>query len=455
MLSAPRGAGKTMLLGRIAAAAVTPDSPLFHAGDEVILCAASIEQARLLAKAADEVLPYAHLRWTGLSGGAHRVAGVHAASGTGIRVISSSGKRAMGLGARNRLLLFDEPASTEERAGSLQIQALEGSLGKLPGARLLIIGTRSPAPADNWWPKMVAAGSRPGRYVQLMAAADDDPWDAYATLRKANPVVGVSAHLRARLLRERDEARTDEAKRHAYELWRLNRHGAAADDMLLTVADWQRVVRRPVADRIGQPAVGVDLGATRSWSCAVAVWMSGRVEAWGVCGGIPDLAQREKRDGMAPGTYQRLEDAGRLHVIPGRETGSVEYLVDVLRSEGLRPGVVLGDFFQAGRLRDACRNWARVVARRTLWKESSEDVAAVRELARDHGLSVEETSRGLLMLALSQASVRYDDSGNARVTKRRGDASRDDAAIALCLASGAVMRRKRRPERRGLRTAIV
>ena len=453
--SAPRSAGKTWLLGKLAALAMTPGSPLFQAGDEAIVAAASVEQARLLAKAADDVLPPGHLRWTGLTGGSFRVSGVHVDSGSGIRVISSSGKRAMGLGAKNRLILFDEPASTDEKAGALQIQALEFSLGKLPGARLLIIGTRSPAPDGNWWPEMIRHGSRPGRFVQLLAGGDDDQWDDYNTIARANPVVRVSASLRARVLRERDEAKADENKRHAFKLWRLNHHGQAADDMLLSVVEWQRVIRRPVADRTGLPVVAVDLGATRSWSAAVAIWPSCRTEAWAVVGGVPGLEERERLDGVPAGTYQRLEEDGRLHVVEGRETSSVEYLIDLLRTEGLRPSVVLGDFFQAGRLRDACRDWSPVVTRRTRYSEGAEDIASLRELVRDHGLSVEGSSRRLLALSLAQAAVVYDSSGSARIVKRRNEASRDDVAVACSMSSGAIMRLKRRPKPRPLRSAIV
>ena len=49
--------------------AVSPGSPLFVAGDEVIAVAGSIEQGKLLARAADDALPPGHLRWTGLLGG--------------------------------------------------------------------------------------------------------------------------------------------------------------------------------------------------------------------------------------------------------------------------------------------------------------------------------------------------------------------------------------------------
>ncbi len=160
-------------------------------------------------------------------------------------------------------------------------------MGKLPGSRLLVIGTLSPSDPENWWPRMIRNGSRPGRYVRLMQAPDGAPWDSYATISKANPVVRVSASLRKRVLLERDEARTDEQKRHEFKLWRLNRHGSPTADMLLSAADWRRVEARPVAERSGGCALGVDVGSGQSWSAGVVMWSTGLVEAWPSRGASP------------------------------------------------------------------------------------------------------------------------------------------------------------------------
>ena len=163
---------------------MSPGSPIYHEGDEVIAVSASIEMGKLLARAANEVLPDGYLRWTGLAGGGHRVVGV-APDGCSIRVISGSGKRAMGLGARNRLILGDEPGSWERRSGALLYEALRGALGKVAGSKLLLIGTKSPAHPGDWWPLLLDAGSGPGSHVTILDGPEDAAWDDYGTISRA------------------------------------------------------------------------------------------------------------------------------------------------------------------------------------------------------------------------------------------------------------------------------
>ena len=38
--------------------------------------------------------------------------------------------------------------------------ALRGSLGKRPGQRLFLIGTRAPAEEASWWPSLLDGGLR-------------------------------------------------------------------------------------------------------------------------------------------------------------------------------------------------------------------------------------------------------------------------------------------------------
>ena len=55
-LSLPRGNGKSWLAGHLVARVLTTGDKLFRSGTESVLCAASIEQARIVFRFAREVL---------------------------------------------------------------------------------------------------------------------------------------------------------------------------------------------------------------------------------------------------------------------------------------------------------------------------------------------------------------------------------------------------------------
>ena len=95
-LSIPRGNGKSWLAAEILRRCLSPGDPLHVPGAEYLLCAASVEQARIVfrfVRAELEPLSSSYRWLDSLSRDrGHRPAGQHAA-----RVMSSSGKRAMGI----------------------------------------------------------------------------------------------------------------------------------------------------------------------------------------------------------------------------------------------------------------------------------------------------------------------------------------------------------------------
>ena len=444
-LSAPRGSGKTMLLGRLAALAVTPASPIHHVGHEVIAVSGSVEMGKLLARSANEVLPDGYLRWTGLAGGGHRVVGV-APDGSSIRVISGSGKRAMGLGARNPLILGDEPGSWERRSGALLYEALRGALGKVAGGRLLLIGTRSPATPGDWWPLLLDAGSGPGSHVSILDGPENAAWDDYQVIARANPVIRVSESQRRVVLRERDEARQQTWRQPAFEAWRLNRLRQPEREMLLQLSDWKNVTERPCPPREGRPVVGFDLGASRSWTGCSAIWENGRVEAFAVVAGLPSLADRERQDGAPRGSYQTLAAAGSLIVDEGLRVTTAATAVAEIGRRGWGPSTIVCDLFRLPDVRDATK--LRVRPRRLRWNEASEDIGALRRLALDGNLAVHPEAVHVLSVSMASAGVERDTSANMRLSRdSSGHRRRDDLAVALTLAAGEHQRRARRPKR--------
>lgn len=438
-LSCPRGSAKTWLMGRLAAQALTPGSPTFNPGVEVLGASASLEQSRVMLAFCREALAEREDAYRWLDSG-QRLAVTHKASGTKFRILSSSGKRAMGL-ANFSTIYADEPGAWEARGGALMWDALRQSLGKRPGQRVLAIGTRAPAEPDSWWPALLDGGSGPGVHVEAMTAPDGAPWDAWSTIRACNPMVAHNASLRRTILRERDEARRNPTLRPAFEAHRLNRQVDATREVLLTVADWERVEARPVPEREGQPVVGIDLGAERSWSGAFALWPNGRGEAYATCPGIPDLAERERQDARPLGLYARLAELGVLLVDEGKRMARVSLLVEHLVKNGIRPAFMVADRFLKGELQDAVAGRWPVTFRRTRWSESTEDIAAFRRLSFDGPppLSIAEQCRLLLQIALSESVVRSED-GNARLEKPRHGRSRDDVAVAGVLAAGRLVR---------------
>ncbi len=141
-LSIPRGNGKSFLAGFMLARALK-----YRSGHEFCLCAASIEQARHVMRFTRATL--GEDGWRYLDAG-NRMAIHDKHSTTKLRVLSSSGRTAMGL-VGTPLVVADEPGSWEVAGGTLMADALQTAQGK-PNShmRLIFIGTQAPA-RDGWW----------------------------------------------------------------------------------------------------------------------------------------------------------------------------------------------------------------------------------------------------------------------------------------------------------------
>ena len=144
---------------------------------------------------------------------------------------------------------------------------------------------------------------------------------------RVNPLLRINRNLRAEVRGERDAARLDSQKQPRFEAYRLNRHVAGEDCMLLTVREWQATLQRPVPPRVGPAVLGFDLGASRSWSAAWLAWRNGRQECVACIPGVPSVADQERRDGLKRGELERLIHTGVMVVDEGRQTARVETLI--------------------------------------------------------------------------------------------------------------------------------
>ena len=436
-LSVPRGNGKSWLAAELVTRALKPDDALFRPATESVLCAASIEQARIVFRFARANLePLGGYRFLD---SAMRAGITHLATNTRLRVVGSNGRTAMGL-VHCPVAICDEPGAWEVNGGTLLHDAIQTAQGK-PGSplRAVYIGTLAPA-KSGWWHDLIAGGSHGSTYVQALQG-DPKKWAQWAEIRRVNPLTAVDQKFRAKLLEERDAALSDTRLKARFLSYRLNVPTADESEVLLTVDDWERMIAREVPQRVGRPIVGIDLGGGRAWSAAVAVWQSGRVETLAVAPGIPSLEEQEKRDRVPAGLYRKLAESGALKIATGLRVQPPAHLVQAIRETWGPPGSIICDRFRLPELRDAAGPGVVIVPRVTRWSEASFDIRALRKCAADGPFAVAENSRPLVGASLAAALVKNDDQGSVRLIKRGShNTARDDVAAALVLASGSFKR---------------
>ena len=444
-LSLPRGNGKSRLAAHLVERILDPADPLFRPGTESVLCAASIEQARIVFRfARAELEPSGEYRFID---SATRAAILHKSTNTRLRVLGSNGKTAFGL-VGCPWVIADEPGSWEVTGGQLLYDAIETSKGKAGSPlRSLYIGTIAPS-MGGWWADLATSKSGKGRVVMTMQGSRET-WDQWRTVARCNPLTKIAPEFRKQLREELKAAIADSRLKARFLSYRLNLPSADEATMLLTVDDFEQMAGREVAARRGRPIVAIDLGGGRAWSAATAIWQSGRIEAMAVAPGIPCIEEQENRDQVPPGTYSRLLQTGRLRMAHGLRVQPPAALVAAITEAWGEPELIVCDRFRLGELKD-CVNGTQVVPRVSRWSEAGDDIRALRRLVKDGPLSVEEASRPLLAASLSVAMVKNDDGGNTRLVKKASNnTARDDVAAALVLGAGVFQRSRSQPKRAG------
>ena len=445
-LSVPRGNGKSWLCGGLVARSVTPGDALFEPGVENILVSSSTAQARIVLEFARQALGSAEgYRW-------RNDGVVHLESRARVRIVSSDARRALGLGANVRIIIADEPGAWSPIQGRRLWDAMLTSLGKRR-TQIIIVGTLAPAPTQgiaSWWPQLVAEGSGDGRHVSLLAA-DPAKWRDFDEVLRCNPVASINPFLRDTLEREHRAALKSESAARTFRQYRCNIPGEPVESQpLITSAEWERVVSRPVPPCEGRPVVGVDLGGNRSWSAAAALWPNGRIESWALAPGVPSLASQEHEDHLVDGAYGDLVKSGGLSVAAGRAVPDVASLL--ARIWAWEPAAIVADNYRAPELHQVVSGRVRVIERARGGGESTSNIQSLRSLLLDTAAGVTEPSRALLAAAWAQTNLVISNDGLTKVTKLDQRRSRDDASQALLLAAG---ERARRPAPVELRGAVI
>ena len=208
-LSVARGNGKSALVAGIASAVVDPDGPLHGPRREAVAVASSFDQSRVIF---EDVLSFLRAKhdlgdrklWR-VQDSANRATVEWRATGARVRCIGSDPAKAHGL--RPALALLDEPAQWDATKQDRMVAAIRTGLGKVPGSRLIALGTR-PADAGHWFAKLLKGGAA---YAQSHAARPDDPPFRLSTWRRANPSFDHLPSLAEKIREEAQSARQDPA----------------------------------------------------------------------------------------------------------------------------------------------------------------------------------------------------------------------------------------------------
>ena len=454
-MSVSRGNGKTVLAAALAAATI--DGPLRQARAETTIVASSFAQARICY---EHTLAFLRSRghdfddrktWR-LQDSQNAATVEHRPTGARVRAIGSDPSRAHGLAPA--LVLCDEPAQWPENISERMLAALRTSLGKIPGSRLIALGTR-PANEAHWFQTMLDGGAD---YAQSHHATEADPPFHRRTWVKANPSLNGMPELEKRIRKEAIDAKRDESLLASFRALRLNMGLAdIAQATLLDASVWQAAEGDP--DMSGPYVLGIDLGGSASMSAAAAYFPdTGAFDALGCFPTIPDLSERGLRDGCG-GRYRDMLKRGELILAGGRVADVPALLKEALARWGT-PAAVVADRWRIPELADALDAVrfprSRLIERGQGYRDGGEDVRDFRAAVLRGRVT---PTRSLLMRsAMGEARVSMDPAGNCKLCKTgngRRTYARDDAAAAGILAVAVGERKARIPKRGGVYIGVA
>ena len=457
-LSVARGNGKSCIVAGLAVAAVDPDGPLHRRRADTICVASSFQQSRIIFEDALAFLREKHDlddrdAWRVLDSTAYAQV-EHRATASRLRCIASDPRRAHGL--RPALALLDEPSQWPPSTSEKMVAAIRTGLGKVPGSRLIALGTR-PDGEQHWFATLL----RDAAYSQVHCASEDDDPFLRRTWDKANPSLRHLPSLMEQIKREARAARTDPAMLASFLSLRLNMGVPDVETaVVIDAPTWKRAEAQLDAEDAGPYALGIDLGSSAAMSAAAAYWpKSGRLAALAMFPSMPNLRERGIADAVG-NLYVRMSERGELLVVGGR-TVPVDALIREALARWGAPSSIAADRWREPELRDALDAaqcpFAVLSMRGMGFKDGGEDVRLFRRAVIDGDVRPSESL--LLRAAFAEARVVGDAAANFKLAKStqggRRARARDDAAAAAILAVAEGRRRAQSESPRRRRRAMV
>ena len=437
-LTLGRGNGKSTYAAMLGAACVK--GPLAQPMGEVVVVASSFQQAFITHNHIEHFLQ----PWITKDKPRYRVwsSSNHAEikdkqTGAGVRCIGSDPKRMMGLAPS--LIIADEIASWLANSIDKSLAALDTSLGKLEGTRILYLGTRAADP-EHPFEILINGGAD---YSQIHTAGPEDPPFQRRTWKKANPSLDLFVDLEAKIRKEAAQAKRNSSNLASFKSLRLNQGTSEVQQSLLLDAGvWEGIEVDTLVKPEGDYVLGLDTGTTVSMSAASAYFIkSGYLDGFGLFASVPGLAERGLSDGLG-NLYVRMYEQGDL-VLGGERVSDLSILITQCSKRWGTPAAMVCDRWRADELREVLTKieYPRVpiIERGQGFKDGGEDVRIFRNSCLS-GLVKPKRSLALRS-AMATAKTIQDPAGNEKIYKN-SKRIRDDLAVSsvLAVAQGERMR---------------
>ena len=436
-LSMARANGKSTFAAAIARCTLTPDAPLFSPMTDNAVIAASFAQGGIIFRHLMHFLRpemEAHKRDWRVVDSSNVMLVEHKPSGARMQVMGQNPRTLHGLAPR--LLIADELSQWQHTQIEQSLAALETSMGKIPDAKMLAIGTR-PALPSHPFQRMLDGGAD---FAMSYAARKNDKPFQRRTWKRANPSLDAMPDLEKAIRREAELARRDPSLQPQFEALRLNLGVSDTAQMSLLDADtWARLEKLPTGERDAEYILGLDLGANAAMTAAAAYWpRTGRLECFAVFPERPSLAERGLRDGVGS-LYSRMNQRGEL-LVAGDRLPDYSWMLRRIFTEWGKPVAIAADRYKQSDLLQCLDSSGfpnvHIEWRGMGWRDGAEDVRMFRAACLRNEVSPPVSL--LLRAAMSQARVAVDPAGNSKLVKvhdgGRGFTPRDDACAASILA---------------------
>ena len=431
-LSVARGAGKTWLAGLVGA------EELVERGGEIYLVASSFQQARI---GFEDILAALKYRWPDeeafserfrVNDYGNRALIEDRVSGGRVQGIGADPDRAMGL--RPSLVIADECASWKVASERLWAGA-RTALGKVPGGRIVTMGTRPPY-RSHWYQKVLDTVDPEVRIHVYQGDDDTDQVFSWRQVHKANPGLKNGWPERGQLEMEMRLAKSDPAAAMAWRALRLNlgEPEGGYGTLLVPHAVWREARALPLPEPQGDYVLGLDVGGKRSLTSAAAYWPgNGRLDSFSLCGGNPGLAERGREDNVG-GLYEQAAAQGELLVDEGKRYPDPAVLLRYALGEWGMPYVMVSDQYRRAEVEDLAAAFGVPVDFVHAGSRQGAEVIGRTKRAFGEGL-IRPVPRLLLDYAVSKARSRTTFAGDEVLDLRtKPGALQDDPAAAAFLA---------------------